>query len=388
MVKIKVLPDNQEAADETSDSAAPRFPPRDFGEEDINDLSSIDSSQIKENIIPKYTVLDTNTFGLAKATISVLAPGIYRAIYKNYDFQLLKDIVVSDDIVITSTTSKKIVGQIKDFWLMEDMFKNNGLLHKRGFLLTGKPGSGKSSIITAIIADSVKTGCVVFIPSTKEVGEDLTSCMKKIKTVEPSKKVLVILEDFESYLENNSFKTKWLNILDGTEGYNNVVYLATSNYPELIDSRFTSRPSRFDTVYVIDCPNFDDRLKYVKNKNMGISEDKAYEIAKKTDGMSYAHIKEYLVSTYLFKLDPEVTMQRMLDQESHPISSKDFEDKKRVKIGFEGPATNTIRVKVVPRTTELNEEDDRLFEKKVFELDAGDISPGEAIELIEQAGKE
>jgi thymidylate kinase len=351
------LPKQQERCDE------PQTDETECGTETYQE-TNIDPSAIEEKIISKYTVLDSNTFGLAKATISVLEPGIYRAVYKNYDFQLFKDKVVSDDIVITSETSKKIVSQIKDFWGMEEQFKENGILHKRGFLLTGKPGSGKSSIITAIMADAVKNGCIVFIPAPKDVGEDLTSCMKKIKTVEPEKKVLVILEDFESYTEgNNSYKTKWLNILDGTDGYNNVVYLATSNYPELIDSRFTTRPSRFDTVYIIECPNFDDRLKYIKNKKMNISDDVAEDIAKKTDKMSYAHIKEYLISTYLFKLNPDTTLQRMLDQGEHPISSDDFEDNKKVKLGFEGPGKEEgIKIKVVPREHPLTQEEEELFE--------------------------
>src|ERR1017187_2136670 len=95
---------------------------------------TVDTSMLTEQPNAKYTILDTNIFGLAKATISVLDPGVYRGKWLNYDWQLLKDKVVSDKIMITSPTSQKIIKQIQDFWSMEEAFKDKGLLHKRGFL--------------------------------------------------------------------------------------------------------------------------------------------------------------------------------------------------------------------------------------------------------------
>jgi len=282
----------------------------------------------------RYVIIDANTFGLAKSTTPVLTPGIYRGKYINYDWQLAKDKVVSDKIIITSEISQKIIKQIQDFWNIEEDFKNNGLLHKRGFMLTGKAGCGKSSIINAVITDAIKNKCIVFLPDPRESGADFLSCMKKIKSVEPNKKVLVVLEDFESFLDGHPTSiTRWLNILDGADGFNNIVYLATSNYPEQIDTRFTNRPSRFDTVYIIDAPSYDDRLSYIKHRKMNIDDILARDIAKDTEGLSYAHIKELLVSVYLLKLDYKNTLERMANQSEHPISSKDFDGKKQ-KIGF------------------------------------------------------
>lgn len=285
----------------------------------------------------KYTVLDTNIFGLAKATISTLESGVYRGKYINYEWQLMKDKVVSDTIIITSETSQKIIDQVQYFWTMESAFKENGLLHKRGFLLVGKAGCGKSSIISTVITDAIKKGCIVFIPEARQHSEDFTSCMKKIKAVEPNKKILVIMEDFESFLENHSITSKWLNILDGADGFNNVIYIGTSNYPEQIDVRFTNRPSRFDTVYTIDAPDFEDRLNYIKNRKMQIDEITARDIAKDTANLSYAHIKELLISVYLFKLDYKNTLERLTNQGDKLISSKDFDGNSHT-IGFDTSA--------------------------------------------------
>lgn len=344
---------------------------------------SIDTSMLTEQPNAKYTVLDVNIFGLAKATISVLEPGVYRGKWLNYDWQLMKDKVVSDKIMITSPTSQKIIKQIQDFWTMEEAFKENGLLHKRGFLLVGKAGCGKSSIISAIIAEAINKGCICFIPDSRQMADDYISCMKKIKAVEPNKKILVIMEDFESYLENGGATSKWLNVLDGADGFNNIIYLATSNYPEQIDTRFTTRPSRFDTVYTVDAPNFEDRLNYIKNRKMDISEEVARDIAKSTDGLSYAHIKELLVSVYLFKLDFDNTMERMRDQGEHPISSTDFEDKKS-KMGFEtDPAKNKKKDDLALDEIEIDKITSDLIDGSISEEVARKKIPGLWVEHTE-----
>lgn len=297
---------------------------------DENDLKQKTSKQSEA----RYTILAKDVFGVASETIPTLEPGIYHGHYANHEWQLGKGEIVSDEIIITSETSQKIIQQIHDFWEMENAFKLNGLLHKRGFLLTGKAGCGKSSIITAVTTAAIASGTIVFIPKADECTSDFMACMQKIKAVEPNKKILVVMEDFEAFLRDTSVLARWLNILDGTLGFNNTVYLATSNYPENIDVRFTNRPSRFDTMYIIDAPSFEDRLAYIKNRKMDIDEQTIRDIANDTVGMSYAHIKELLISVYLFKQDYKNVTERMLNQSEHPISSQDFEEK-RTKMGFD-----------------------------------------------------
>ena len=60
-------------------------------------------------------------------------------------------------------------------------------------------------------------------------------------------------------------ESEYLSLLDGENQIGNVVYVATTNYPEKLDKRFTDRPSRFDVVQKISMPNEDGKkILYIK----------------------------------------------------------------------------------------------------------------------------
>jgi AAA+ superfamily predicted ATPase len=88
-----------------------------------------------------------------------------------------------------------------------------------------------------------------------------------------------------------------------------ILTIATTNHPELIDDAILNRPSRFDVKYTFECPSEELRkiysLRWMEkaeggkekpNSKITIAfEDKdktATEVAKKTEGWSYAFLKE------------------------------------------------------------------------------------------------
>ena len=275
------------------------------------------------------------TFDIAEKTLSSLEPGTYTSVYNNRTdrYDVKKKDVLSDTISLTNKISRKILDQINTFWNMEETYKKHEILHKRGFLLVGKAGCGKSSTIVEIVKQSIALGAIAFFPRPKCEGDDVKDCIKKIKTVEPNKKILIVMEDFETFVREDFIISAWLNVLDGDGSFNNIVFIATSNFPEKIDKRFTARPSRFDTIYVIAPPSKDDRIAYIKKKHPLLTEDMVRKYAKDTEEMSYASLKELLISTMIFNLDYEDTLARLLKNSAEPISSDDFEEEK-IKIGF------------------------------------------------------
>lgn len=83
-----------------------------------------------------------------------------------------------------------------------------------------------------------------------------------------------------------------------------ILTIATTNHPEQIDDAIINRPSRFDVKYNFDLPTEELRRKYaikwihkISTLKAGVSfgddvEMLAQDIAKETDGWSYAFLKE------------------------------------------------------------------------------------------------
>jgi SpoVK/Ycf46/Vps4 family AAA+-type ATPase len=122
------------------------------------------------------------------------------------------------------------------------------------------------------------------------------------------------LEDIDSIAgENNHSTSKLLNILDGVKQIEDVVYIATTNYPEKLQERITNRPSRFDRRYKVELPNDEIRRAYILHK---LTENDLKNIdidmwVDRTEGMSLSHLKEVIISTIVMGRDYEEVMDNL-----------------------------------------------------------------------------
>ena len=145
--------------------------------------------------------------------------------------------------------------------------------------------------------------------------EDTSSFLRMselLRSMEPDRPILAIIEDLDSFLNYNSTK-EFLNILDGNNQIDNVVYLATTNYIDRIEDRIKNRPSRFDRKYKIDYPN-DDVRKFYFEKKLKPADLKKYDINKfvaDTKGMSFAHLKELICSVVVMDANYEKTLAEL-----------------------------------------------------------------------------
>jgi SpoVK/Ycf46/Vps4 family AAA+-type ATPase len=121
-----------------------------------------------------------------------------------------------------------------------------------------------------------------------------------------------------------------LNILDGVDQVDKVVFLATTNYPEVLGARILNRPSRFDKRFKIGHPNAESRKLYFKHLIGGEEKTKGLNIDLKrwvtdTDGFSIAHLKELFVAVCILGDEYAKAIETLSSMKEQITSDDEFE---------------------------------------------------------------
>src|SRR5262245_57404876 len=87
------------------------------------------------------------------ATHRKLPAGAYGCSLNQYgEAQLIaKDLQVDDLIDFADSLPAQILREIENFWSLGEKFQRHGYLHRRGYLLYGPQGSGKSSVVHQVV---------------------------------------------------------------------------------------------------------------------------------------------------------------------------------------------------------------------------------------------
>ena len=288
---------------------------------DPNGVNAIGRDKTEEECKPmeesstRYTQYCNNGQGYSAAgsPVPFLKPGVYSIGFVNRILTFLPEVVNTDRLIkFPDSRADKILKEIQNFWDLKEEFKNGndkalgGYLHKRGYLVFGPPGSGKTCLLKFVIQDIIARKGVVLYGDTNP--ECVADGIKTIKTIEPDKQIVVLLEDFDDLIRRWGEST-YLSLLDGENSMSNVLYIATTNYVSRFDPRMYNRPGRLSDVIYIGMPSAEARRLYLDTQ---LKEKKDIDwIVENTEDFSLDHLKSLVLGVYFEKKDLQEEVKRL-----------------------------------------------------------------------------
>lgn len=157
-----------------------------------------------------------------------------------------------------------ILEDVNRFLDNEQWYSDRAVLYKRGYLLYGKPGNGKTSF-TLALARELKRNIYVLSPSNIS-DKGLISLYSDLP-----RGVILVIEDVDAVFTSNREKKQkksfnfstLLNCMDGVFSKPDVITILTTNHPERLDPALI-RSGRMDFKFEITNPELDQIEQYMK----------------------------------------------------------------------------------------------------------------------------
>jgi ATPase family associated with various cellular activities (AAA) len=237
-----------------------------------------------------------------------------------------------DSIVLDATTRRLVRKDFELFFQREDWFRQNKLPYRRGYLLYGPPGNGKSATIRVMASH----------PHIRPYAIDLSDAEEKSASVlhqfghaAMNAPALLILEDLDRAFPTEGKRTQeravsfqtLLNCLDGVGSQDGVIVVATANDPTCLDAAILKRPGRFDRVVQFRNPDTNLRRQYYRRLSPLLIGEQ-FEIAiEQTEGFSFAQLRETYIlgSQSAFEHGREITVADITEAiELHAAGAQDL----------------------------------------------------------------
>lgn len=186
-----------------------------------------------------------------------------------------------------------------------ESFKKMGIEPPRGILLYGPPGTGKTLLARAVATESEANFIAIKGPEmlSKWVGESERAVREIFRKARMAAPTIIFFDELDAVVPRRGSGmgdshvterviSQLLTELDGLEKLENVVVVAATNRPDLIDSALL-RPGRFDRLLLVRAPDKKARLEIFKihTKDMPLAKDVDLEaLAGETEGYAGSDI--------------------------------------------------------------------------------------------------
>jgi transitional endoplasmic reticulum ATPase len=187
-----------------------------------------------------------------------------------------------------------------------EIFKSMGIEPPKGILLYGPPGCGKTLLARAVASESEANFISIKGPEilSKWVGESEKAIREIFRKARMAAPAIIFLDEVDSIVPKRGagytdsgvtqrMISQLLTEMDGLIALQNVVVIAATNRPDIVDPALI-RPGRFDRLIYVPAPDSESRLEILKIYTKEMPLDKEIDfiyLQNNTKGYSGADLR-------------------------------------------------------------------------------------------------
>jgi cell division protease FtsH len=211
---------------------------------------------------------------------------------------------------------------------------------KRGILMHGKPGTGKT--LSAMYLAAQMPGRTVMVLTGNAVGSIETACALA-RLLEPA---TIVLEDVDligterhqQTVGANALLFELLNQMDGLGEDSDILFVLTTNRPDHLEPALAARPGRIDLAIEVPLPDEGCRKRLIALYGRGLKLELADpEVwVRRTKGVSAAFIRELLRKAAVLAAEDNGTGPELV------VTDRHMEEAAAELLVAGGPLTKTL----------------------------------------------
>jgi len=228
--------------------------------------------------------------------------------------------ITKADVVLDQKTSDLFDSNTIGFVAQVDALAKLGFSTRKGVLLYGPPGTGKTLLIRYLVGQLQGWTRFILTPDSFDL---ISQIMEAARWMSPS---LIVIEDVDLIAENREFHGQsrpsllncLLNEMDGLTPESQVLFLLTTNRPDVLEPALASRPGRIDQAIEVGLPADQERKQLLSYfaKSVPISSEVIARVSQKTNEASPAFLKELV----------RRSIQKMLEAKMGTLEFRFFEE--------------------------------------------------------------
>ena len=205
--------------------------------------------------------------------------------------------MTADDLILPESTITAITRQVVGVARHRAQLLAAHQHLKRGLLLYGPPGVGKTHTVRYLISQLTETTIVQLSGNTLHM---IGAACSVARTLQPA---MIVIEDVDLIAEERGMHPgqhpllfQLLNEMDGLAEDADVVFLLTTNRADVLEPALAQRPGRVDQAVALELPDVEARRRLfgLYRGALLVDETRLDSVLRRTEGVTASFLKELL----------------------------------------------------------------------------------------------